>query len=142
MKKAITSSFLLLAGMVMLAHVVILHHHHDKSSVCFLTVNCTDGEEAHKHSRDFDCYQCNNDGGRMEECLPEVYIRPANHKLIAGLNLNNYIQHPAESLLLNDSVAETACLYGLHFNPDPCPAACHTDYISDSSGLRAPPASV
>jgi hypothetical protein len=141
MKKAISLSFLLLAGVVMLAHVIVLHHHHDESAVCFLTAHCLDGEEAYKHSHDFGRCQCNN-CSTIEECKLDIYIRPVKHKLMTGLNLNTYIQHPAEFLFLNNLTAEIAGLDVLLFRLELRPSSCHTNCISDSSGLRAPPAFV
>jgi hypothetical protein len=137
MKKAITLSFLLLAGTMMLIHVLILHHHHDKSAVCLLTAHCAYSEEAHKHLHSFDCHQ-RNDDSNMEDCpLEDVYRRPNNHKLVVDLSINNDLKHPAR--LSADLIAETTSMEGSAFRLEPYQQPCHTDYTSDSFGLRAPP---
>jgi len=135
MKKTISSSFLLFIVAAVLSHVLILHHHHKNSSVCFLTVNCEDSEETQQHFHDSDCYQC-KDNCNMEKCpLEEVYRRLDSHKPVIETSLNKCVQHPIPA----DLTAETAGLEYLSFRLEPYPPPCHTGYISDSFGLRAPP---
>ena len=139
MKKAITLSFLLFAGIAILAHAVIPHHHHDKSTICLLAVQCEDSKHTHKHSRDSDCRQ-KDDSGRTEECpLKKAYLRPGNIRLSVDLNSDSDFQHPAPFLFSMDLNAETAGLKGLPFRQKPYLSSGYTSHISDSSGLRAPP---
>ena len=128
MKKTITSSLLLLIGMVMLAHAVIPHHYHDKSAACLLT--------AHRHSDDSDCHQ--HDDGRIEKCLlKNVYLRPDNNKSLVALSLDDGFQHPA--LFSINLIAEITIPKALPFRQKPYSLPRHTDHASSSFGLRAPP---
>ena len=135
MKKARTLPFLLLAGIAMLVCVVICHYHHDEPHVCLITAHYSDCEEAHEHSHDFGCRQCDY-GGRTEECLLEAYIIPVRQRLPVDPSLDNDI-HPA--LFSVNSLAETTRPEGLSLKIEPRPLTDHTDYISDSFGSRAPP---
>ena len=139
MKKAIPLLFLLLANMVMLFHVVIPHHyHHDKSTVCFFTVHCVDCEVTREHSHDFDCRQ-HDDDGEMEECpFKDIYRRPGIQKLFVSLSLNDGIHDPM-TLPINPT-DKPAGLESLSFISKSYSLPCYTNHISDSSGLRAPPA--
>ena len=137
MKKAITLSLLLLAGVITLACAVICHYH-DESAVCLMTAHYAECEEPHEHSHAFDCHQ--DGGGNMEECPLDAYLVPVKQKLFIDPGINNDIQHPAA--LSHNSLSETTGLECLLLRLEPCPPPCHTDYISDSSGLRAPPSLV
>ena len=141
----LSRSFLLLAALVMTVHVLVLHHHHDTTAACFLTVHCMDDEESHNnfhrsnHSHDSDCRQCCNSGGVTEECPLDVYLRPANFEFAADTGFHKAFQHPALPLFFDNSTTETPDTIILPFMSDQCSLPRHTDYISDSFGLRAPP---
>jgi len=143
-KKAISLILLLLANMAMLVHFIIPHHyhhdhHHEISAVCFMTVHCTDIEEAQKHSYDSDCHKC--DDGRLEKCsVKEAYRRSGSHKLTADPRPDDCNCHPA--LLSANSTVKPAGLEGLSLRPETSSPSCYTDYISNSFGTRAPPRSL
>ena len=139
MKKAIALSFLLLAGTIILAHAVIPHHHHDTFAVCFSTTHCTDCEEEPEHSHDSDRDR-HNDGCNPEECilLKEMYVRFDNNNLFVGSSLDSDISCPVLFLLSVSPMVDITGLENLPFRQNPL-ISYHTDYVTQSLGLRAPP---
>ncbi|MBW6502246.1 MAG: hypothetical protein K0B05_12710 [Bacteroidales bacterium] len=49
-KRTTAFAFLMLAGLLLLAHAVIPHHHHDKQ-ICFVTPHCLHDESADEHDK-------------------------------------------------------------------------------------------
>ena len=138
MKRVIALSFLFLANVILLAHVVIPHHHHHLSTVCFLNSHCADCKEAHKQSSDSDCHH--DDGNKREECpLQEIYVRIENNQSLVDLTPDNDLQYPALSLFSTTPIVEIIDLKSLPFRQKPYLRSYHTDYTSQSLGLRAPP---
>jgi hypothetical protein len=134
-KRAISFLFLVFANIVMLAHVTIPHHYHEITGVCF-SLHCKDSNKAHRHEpNDRQTHQ--HDGNpSSDKCEFEPICPPAFKNENGVYNLsgdldcgymlisNRYFVEVAVSILLQD-------FYVPHI---------HTNYISHSIGLRAPPA--
>ncbi|MDR1226446.1 MAG: hypothetical protein LBK47_06040 [Prevotellaceae bacterium] len=146
MKKAIALSFLLLAGITVLAHAVIPHHHHNQIPV----VVCGNHHEhkgttpEHHHSGTYSISPCADpDGhcdGATEECsLAKAFVKsgadkPALQSLDVNVNLLTLPCIPAGYSMLQ--ITDNG---GLPFRQKPYLPSYHTEYVSVSLGLRAPP---
>lgn len=121
-KKAIVLSFLLLASTMILAHAIVPHHHSDVD-------NCN-----HSH-----CH------GNIKNCsLATVYIKFNNDKQICQTLDSNFDSFPCFlALFPNYSTSSSLAIdLGLPDKQKPYLSSYYTEYISQSSGLRAPPFSI
>jgi len=118
-KKIISLSFLLFAGTIILAHAVVPHHYHN--GLPFITDN-------------HDVHHSHNQDQNVEDCFfSTVYVRLSNDQQL--FQLLDFNLQPCFLTLFSDyfickiekSKFKT---YLLHY---------HTEYISQSLGLRAPP---
>jgi hypothetical protein len=128
----------MLANIILLAHVLILcqHDHDTIICACFLTEPCTDNEDplgADNQQHDEEC--------PMEESPIKVdlYVRHANIKSLFDFCLDGTIHYTVLFLVLNSTTVENTDLEGLLLLQKRYLPTCHTDYISHSLGLRAPP---
>ena len=151
-KKALALSFLLLANAVMMGHAVIPHHHHN--GVVFTLKIAHNEHDCNSHSDRHDCnsHPVNDDAqsdGKceypfchddVEKCsLMSFYVHANGDKQFfqleyPGLNLFPFVLSP-----LSDDFISTD-LIGLPFRQKPYLPSYHFAWISQSSGLRAPPA--
>ena len=146
LKKAIALSFLLLANTILLAHAVVSHHHCDE-----ILVTCAadhhehdcDSHDQHHSDEDLPDGECNNPycHGNAEDCsLSKIYVRFGNEKQVFQLLNFNYKQLPSLSIPFTTySISQIENNTGLPFRQNPYLIPNYTDFISCSSGLRAPP---
>lgn len=148
MKKAIALSFLLLASIVVLAHAVIPHHHHNQIPV----VVCNNHHELesttnrhHHHNDTHPIDQCADPDGHchgvIEDCLlAKVFVRVSYDKQASqSLGIDFNLLPCIVSLFSGYSIPEIDDDIGLPFRQKPYLLSYHTEYISVSLGLRAPP---
>ena len=145
-KKAIALSFLLLANVIILAHTVISHHHHDA-----IFVTCTTAYHEndcnlpnHHHDDDQPAGQCDKPycHGSFEGCaLETIYVNSCKCKQTFQLHDCRFELLPCVSTLFSDNSAPILDDdIGLPFRQNPYLQSYNTEYISQSLGLRAPPA--
>jgi len=141
MKKVIALSFILLANIILLAHAVIPHHDHENRTICFLDTHCTDSDVMHNHTDcDAQSHQDSTDSDRC--CLIDIVFDPTDHKAKTFCHIHTQCDCLHTPYLLMSDVLELqdcgddALLLFLYA---PYIVTCHSDYISQSLGLRAPP---
>ena len=142
MKKAIALSFILLANMIILAHAVVPHHDHDDMTICFFGSHCDDCNVTHNPT---ECEtHTHHDHTCSDKCctIDNIFDPTDNKaKAIYHIHANCDCWQTLYFLTLNivdiqDCIDDTLLLF-LHA---PYIDTCHTDYVSQSLGLRAPPA--
>ena len=145
-KKAIALSFLLLANTVILVHAIICHHHHDTIPVTLVAGHhkhdCNSYNHHHHDAQSVD--RCNNYPNcheRIEECsLVTIYVRLNDDKQVSQLLNFDFDQLPYILVPFSDySIPQIYNDAGLPFRQKPYLLSYHTEYISQSLGLRAPP---
>ncbi|WP_313380484.1 DUF6769 family protein [Proteiniphilum saccharofermentans] len=147
MKKAVAISFLLLANMIVLVHAVIPHHHHNQLPVSFDIVQHEHGDATHEHfPHNHDTqhpvpHGDNSHGHKVfEECiLNQAYLKIGNDKQVAQLHNLDFTLLSCLLTPFSDSLTAVAGLEGLPFRQNPYLLSYHTEFISQSLGLRAPP---
>jgi hypothetical protein len=119
-KKTVALSFMLLAGITLLAHAVISHHHHDD--------NINAGE-------------CTAPNKCVDDCsLENIYIKFDNDKQVSQSLDFNFDLLPCFFALFPDYFIHPIVLdIGLPFRQKPYIIDFCTEFISRSTGLRAPP---
>ena len=119
MKRALSLSFLLLAGIVILAHAVIPHHHHN--GISFLS------DAAHPEHDD-----------AHENCLmSKIYVKINNEKQKTQLHDFDFDLSPF--VFADDAISQTKFSNYLAITQKPYLLFDYTELIARSAGLRAPP---
>jgi len=148
-QKTIALFFLLLANAIMLAHFVISHHHYhdaipDATAVAHHEHNCN--LHNHHHDDDQPAGHCNDPycHGNIEDCsLANLYVRFDNDNRVIQSFACDYNLLPFFLTLFSEYITpQIADNIGLPFRQNPNLLSYHTDYISQSHGLRAPPISI
>jgi hypothetical protein len=122
MKRALSLSFLFLAGIVILVHAVIPHHHHDGVPVIPISAHHDDSHPDDPNNTEI------------------VYVRLNNDKQICQSLDFNYDLLPCLSTLFSDnSTYQIKNDTGLPFRHQPYLLLHYTQFIACSIGLRAPP---
>ncbi len=145
MKQAITLSFLLLVNMIILAHVIIPHHH-NKVPVALTSLHHEhSGNAMYKHHHQ-DTVPVEHDGNHHGQDVVEDYLlqhvfsRLGNNKQTCrSLDFNFDLLYCIVSLFSEYSIPQITDNDGLPFREKPYLLSFHTEYISVSLGLRAPP---
>jgi hypothetical protein len=145
-KKAVSFSFLLLASMILLAHSLIPHHHHNQIPVALNIANHEHGSDAtHDHHHHDDAAPAeHNDNSHghevIEDCLLEkAFVRiGSDRQAFQTLDFNFDLLPCLLPLFSGYSISQITD-NGLPFRQKPYLQSFHTDYISQSLGLRAPP---
>ena len=144
-KKAISISFLLFANIAILVHVVLFHHHESQLSAAICAENLTHqcSESTHKYPANDNAnnYPVNERAHKcctIDNCiLNDVISKAGGYKLSEPVfnNINVIVNNnPAcHSFLIT-------YLTGLPFRQKPYQPFFYDDFISQSLGLRAPPA--
>jgi hypothetical protein len=136
-KKAISLSFVLLANLVMLAHAAVPHHYHEGTGVCVL-LHCRDSNEAHKHEEHHSHNHEHEGNVLSDECFLGIlsFVKNENNGCCS------YTDCDCEQILctlildrINVSDFDKK-IPPLH---KPYTISYHTEYASQSLGLRAPP---
>ena len=122
MKRVLSLSFFLLTGIVILAHAIIPHHHHN--GISFIS-EATQPEHDDEH----------------ENCLfSKVYIRVSNDKQTFRLHDFDFDLLASVLILSSDVIIpQTNDDVCFTFRQRPYLLFDYTEFITRSSGLRAPP---
>ena len=144
-KKALSLLLLLLANIILLAHAAVPHHYHETLSICFChTPYCEDnkGTCTHEHHN---AENNHNENNHNEQCCSIDTIYTAGYKNIkTSCHVHDkcdcgktvvYALIP-NSLYTSDFIDDTI----IHFRQNPNIPLFFSDFISQSIGLRAPPA--
>ena len=136
--KAIALSFLFLANTIMLAHSIVPHHHHNGLIFTLTTEHHNDGDDDAHHDDNCDYPNC-NDG--IENCeLSMIYISFGNEKQIfQPYDCNFNVLLCVFILFSDDSIPPIANDIGIPFRQNPYLQLYHSDDVTQSHGLRAPP---
>ena len=142
MKKTVALSLLMLANIFLLAHAVLPHHHHDDGGICFVNAHHRDCDDEHHDTPTHQHEQEGNLAGKC--CYIDVFFIPAHNltlKSTCHIHSHCDCDHVLEATTPNtiniqDFVDKTL----IDFRHKPFLVAYHTGYISQSLGLRAPPA--
>ena len=128
MKRAISLSFLLIANVILLAHTVVPHHHHENVSICFSQTT------HHEHEGNPSSEKC---------CVIDNDYTPAENKLKTACHIHIkcncgqiLFALVSNSLNIQDFADDTI----IHFRQNPYIPLFYSKFISQSIGLRAPPA--
>lgn len=145
MRKVVALTFLLLANIIILAHAVVPHHHHNQVPVALNVAHHEhDSDAIYDHHHHDDTAPAEHNGnshghGGIEECLLEkAFIRIGNDNQ-AFQSLDFDLLPCIISLFSGYSTPKIADDVGLPFRQKPYLLSYHTEYISVSLGLRAPP---
>ena len=143
-RKAVFYIALWAANIVLVAHIAIPHHHHGNVEICFFHTHCKDSKEAHHHEQ-HDTHNHEHEGNPLsDKCciIDHVYFASHNNIKIAcrahtncdcGQMLYALI---SKTLSIQDFVDDTE----IHFRQNPYAPLFYSEFISQSNGLRAPPA--
>ena len=146
-KKAITLSFLLLANIILLAHAAVPHHHHETISICFCDMHGTNCEETctHEHHDTQTTHHEQHEFPSSDDCCYiDTFYAPTHNNLKTSCHLHEKCECGkmilyaliSTSIYTSDFVEDTI----IHFRQNPCVQLFYSDFISQSIGLRAPPA--
>jgi hypothetical protein len=136
-KKAISLSFLLLANIVMLAHAVVPHHYHENTGVCVMS-HCRDSNEAHRHENNHSQKHEHGGNALSDECSVDIHVFTKNDNNNCCLHSYCDCEQILYTLIL-DRVSISNFDIKIPFQHKPYLLSYHTEYISQSLGLRAPP---
>lgn len=145
MKKGIILTSLLLAGMILLAHSIVPHHHHDMVAVALLNVfhpskNDTD-RFANTHQNEHKGQHTDHNAHKIsEDCLlKNIYVK-GNKDQQTALDNSSFSLYPYLVLfclstppILNENSVDLFC------RRKPYSVSYHIMFISQATGLRAPP---
>ena len=132
---------MLLANIVLLVHAIVPHHRHEKTGVCFdishhnscnETHHCN--SEPHEHENNPISNKCFIDNVFPPE-QNNIKIACHVHKKCDCVKLLLYTLIP-NNLNIRDIVNDNT----VFFRQNPCVLIFHTEFISHSTGFRAPPA--
>ena len=137
LKRAISFSFLLLANILVLAHVFISHHHHHDEIEACVVPHCEDAHHCHEHQ------QHEHENNHFpDKCCIDIYP-PANNNIKHTCRSHKncdcgqvFFALIATPLYTHDFVDDTI----IHFRQNPFVPLFYSEFISQSLGLRAPPA--
>ena len=123
-KRAIALTFLMFVGVVILAHAVVPHHHRHHDEISFSL-----GAAHNKHDY------------AHEDCLlSKVYLRLNNYKQTFQLHDFDFDLTPCVLILFSDvTIPKTNDIVCLTFEQKPYLQFHHSEFITRSKGLRAPP---
>jgi len=135
-KKAVSFTILWLANILLLAHIALPHHHHGEAETCFFNSCCQDSEKEHHHEQD--------GIPSAEKCcaIDSVYFSTNNDTKIACCDHENcgcgqWLYAVIPTVLNNCGFVENTAV---HFRQNPYVLGFYTDFVTQSLGLRAPPA--
>ena len=137
-KKVMTMVIMLLANTILLVHAVIPHHHHADNDICFVASHCHSGAPA----TDNCCtHQHQHHSGSEENCvLNQVVATPHNVNKFDG-KCPVAADTQFDYFLSNDSDCQAEPFQVVSNQTGwPLPFIRHDFRLTDSSGLRAPPA--
>ncbi len=140
-KRTTALFFILLANIVLLAHTVVPHHHH-KEQVCIENEHCQNDSLAHKHNTPEHNHQHDGENSSESCALKQAVVVPANS-----------LRHEFKCLGCDDNHSQLVYFQAILFVSEyisfvpkiisiaqiPLITSSHSNLVSTSSGLRAPP---
>ena len=142
-KKTVALSFLFLANAILLAHIAIPHHHHEgEESICLFDTHCQDSKEAHKHEQHGTHEREGNPSDRKCCIIDNAYTLANNNvKTTCHIHKNCNCGQTLYTLISNSLNTQDFVNYKvIHFRQKPYVPLFYIEFISQSNGLRAPPA--
>lgn len=151
MKKIISTSLLLLANIIMLAHTIVPHHHHNGFVVALLERNIKERSQDHHHASSdhnhtpSDHHQApsthnHESNSETEKCaLNEVYTRSDNSPKFECYENCDY--KTSKTFVSPRGIDKFSLVNegGLPFRQKPYIESYYSKFSSGSIGLRAPP---
>lgn len=151
MKKIISTSLLLLANIIMLAHTIVPHHHHNGFVVALLERNIKERSQDHHHASSghnhtpSDHHQTpsthnHESNSETEKCaLNEVYTRSDNSPKFECYENCDY--KTSKTFVSPRGIDKFSLVNegGLPFRQKPYIESYYSKFSSGSIGLRAPP---
>lgn len=143
MRKKISLTFLLIAGLVLLAHSVTPHHHHKKMLAGLVSLWNENGEQLQHFKddqKDHNKAQKHSAHELSEDCLlNSVYLQVGNDKKF--ISDTSGTSHIPDFFFLFTQISQ------IDIHPDgyvpfiqkPYLSSCYSAFITHSVGLRAPP---
>ena len=139
-KKAIALSFLFLANAIILSHAIFAHHHHDIPVTVVATYY---GHDCNHHNDDANPFKCKDPycHENIEYCVLSMIYASFDYDKQRFQSYNfNFDLLPCVLTLFSDySIPSITDDVNLSFRQKPYLISYHTEYISQSLGLRAPP---
>jgi hypothetical protein len=135
MKKAVSIFFLLLANITLLAHAAIPHHHHLSEPTAMCTAQHEHPDATHPNGE-------TQENAGVEACSISLVYTQTNHTKPVIQSLAAKFQ-PAVCLLFlcpDCSITQILAFSGRPLRPKPYLSFSSTEFIAQSTGLRAPPA--
>jgi len=150
-KKIISTSLLLLANIIMLAHTIVPHHHHNGFVVALLERNIKERSQDHHHASSghnhtpSDHHQTpsthnHESNSETEKCaLNEVYTRSDNSPKFECYENCDY--KTSKTFVSPRGIDKFSLVNegGLPFRQKPYIESYYSKFSSGSIGLRAPP---
>ena len=143
-KKTVRLTALCIAYIFLLVHIVIPHHHHENAVICFFNTHCKEIKEAYPNEQHGSQNHEHEGNPFSEKCclIDNVYFSTHNNvKIVCRAHTNCDCGQTLYSLIpsnlnISDFVDDTI----IHFRQNPYVPLFYYNYISQSRGLRAPPA--
>ena len=143
MKKTIALLFLLLANLFLLAHNIAPHHHHGEMVTCFDTHRNDLNEACNHEHHDIQTQQHEHEENSSSDkcCNIDNSYFPTENKINISCEIHTKCDCVQAFILtsytlnMQDFIDDTI----IHFRQNPYVPIFHSDFISQSLGLRAPP---
>ena len=144
MKKAVCYIALCAANILLVAHIAIPHHHHENAGVCLFDTHCKDSKEAHHHEQHDTHNHEHERNPFLDKCciIDDIYAPTHNNiKLTCRFHTSCDCEQTLYALIstplyTHDFVDDII----VHFRQNPFVPLFFSEFISQSIGLRAPPA--
>ena len=133
--------FILLANIILLAHAVVPHHHH-KEQVCLVNAHCQNDSKAHQHNASGHSHEHDGSRGTQNCVLKQAVVIPANSLRQEFKCLgcdDNYAPFVYFQAILSGNEYISFVPEIVSNAPIPLGSTSHSNFVSTSLGLRAPP---
>lgn len=143
MIRKITAIFLiLLANIVLLVHAVVPHHHHQEQ-VCIVNEHCQNDSLAHEHNTPEHNHEHDGENSSESCALKQAVVIPANlvrqeFKCLGCDDNHSTFVHFHAILFSNEFIPFVPKV--VSNEQIPLITYSHSNFVSASLGLRAPPA--
>jgi hypothetical protein len=143
-KRTVATAFLILAGLLFLAHAVVPHHHHG-NLICFTKSHCDNDNPGHDQGPAPDNHHHDGDEGSGHCVLKDPAVVSSN-QITAGLKfIDKKSGQPGDDnihycLPVYTAIISVPELWSSLQSPPH--ASLYHSFSTASAGLRAPPAAV
>lgn len=133
--------FILLANIILLAHAVVPHHYH-KEQVCLVNAHCQNDSKAHQHNASGHNHEHDGSEGTQNCVLKQTVAIPANSlrqefKCLGCDDNHSPFVHLQAILCGNELISFVPEI--ISNAQTPSGSSQHSNFVSTSLGLRAPP---